>query len=123
VLTLSRALEVSSNTVISQAVMKGYQKQPEKFISGLRRMGLGAPLGVRIPGEAMPILYGPDNKKMWSKLSLPWNSVGYGLTITPLQTLTFYNAIANNGRMMQPQFVSSVSRGSKAWWTAVRRRT
>ncbi len=113
VLTLSRALEVSSNTVISQAIMKGYQKQPEKFISGLRRMGLGAPLGVRIPGEAMPILYGTDNKRMWSKISLPWNSVGYGLTITPLQMLTFYNAIANNGRMMQPQFVSSVSRGGK----------
>lgn len=113
ILTLARALEVSSNTVISQAVMKGYQKQPEKFINGLKRLGLGAPLGVRIPGEGMPILYGPDNKRMWSRISLPWNSVGYGLTITPLQTLTFYNAIANNGRMMQPQFVSHVSRNGR----------
>lgn len=113
ILTLSRALEVSSNTVISQAIMKGYQKQPEKFINGLRRMGLGVPLGVRIPGEAMPLLYGPDNKKIWSKISLPWNSVGYGLTITPLQTLAFYNAIANNGRLMQPQFVSKITRNGK----------
>ena len=112
ILTLHRALVVSSNTVISQAIYKAYNKQPEKFISGLRRMGLGSPLGVRIPGEAMPILYGPD-KKIWSKISLPWNSVGYGLTITPLQTLAFYNAIANKGRLMQPLFVTSVSRNGK----------
>jgi cell division protein FtsI (penicillin-binding protein 3) len=113
IITIHRALEVSSNTVLSQAVFKAYNKQPERFISGLRRMGFGAPLGVRIPGEAMPKLYGPDNKKIWSKISLPWNSVGYGLTTTPLQTLAFYNAIANNGRMMQPLFVTSVSRNGK----------
>lgn len=113
ILSLSRALEVSSNTVISQAIYKAYQKQPEKFISGLRRMGFGAPLGIRIPGEGMPLLYGPEHKKIWSRISLPWNSVGYGLTITPLQTLAFYNAIANNGRLMQPQFVSKVTRNGK----------
>lgn len=113
IISIHRALVVSSNTVISQALFKAYNKQPEKFISGLRRMGFGAPLGVRIPGEGMPILYGPDNKKRWSKISLPWNSVGYGLTVTPLQTLAFYNAIANNGRMMQPLFVTSVSRSGK----------
>ena len=112
-ITIAQALKVSSNTVTSQAIVKAYQKQPQKFIDGLHRMGLGAPLGVRIPGEAMPILYGPGDKKMWSGISLPWNSVGYGLTITPLQTLAFYNAIANNGRMMQPQFVTSISRKGK----------
>ena len=112
-ISVARALKVSSNTVTSQAIVKAYQKQPQKFIDGLKRMGLGAPLGVRVPGEAMPILYGPGDKKMWSGISLPWNSVGYGLTITPLQTLAFYNAIANNGRMMQPQFVTSITRNGK----------
>ncbi len=113
ILTLHRALEVSSNTVISQAIYKAYKQQPEKFIDGLRRMGLDKPLGVRIPGEAMPLLYGPEHKKIWSNISLPWNSVGYGLTITPMQTLAFYNAIANKGRLMQPLFVTSVSRNGK----------
>ncbi|MFN8350700.1 MAG: penicillin-binding protein [Flavobacteriales bacterium] len=113
IISIARALEVSSNTVISQAIHKAYNQQPARFIDGLRRMGIGRPLGVRIPGEAMPILYGPDNKRYWSKISLPWNSVGYGLTITPLQTLAFYNAIANNGRMMLPQFVSHVTRGGQ----------
>ena len=100
--------------VISQAVFKAYNKQPERFIAGLRRLGIGKPLGVRIPGEAMPLLYGPDNKKVWSRISLPWTSVGYGVTITPLQTLAFYNAIANNGRMMQPLFVTDVTRNGKS---------
>ncbi len=113
VISIARALEVSSNTVISQAVFKAYNKQPEKFVAGLRRLGMGQPLGVRVPGEAMPLLYGPDKKGIWSRISLPWMSVGYGVTITPLQTLAFYNAIANNGRMMQPQFVTDVTRNGK----------
>ncbi len=113
VIDLHRALEVSSNTAISQAIVKAYGKQPDRFVNGLRRLGLDRPLGVRIPGEAMPILRGPEDKKHWSGVSLPWMSIGYEVSLTPLQVLTFYNGIANNGRVMQPQFVSRVTRAGK----------
>lgn len=109
-ITLSRALEVSSNTAISQAINRAYRADPAQFIAGLRKLGLDKPLGMRIPGEPVPTLHGPEDKKYWSGVSLPWMSVGYELMITPLQTLAFYNAIANDGRYMQPQFVRSVSR-------------
>lgn len=111
-ITVQRAFEVSSNTGISQAVYKAYQKEPRKFIEGLRRMGFGETLGVMIPGEAEPILYGPGERG-WSGVSLPWMSIGYETTITPLQTLAFYNAVANGGRLMQPQFVRAISRNGK----------
>ncbi|HEY0978243.1 MAG TPA: penicillin-binding protein [Flavobacteriales bacterium] len=112
-ITLQHALEVSSNTGISQAIVGAYGKDPARFVSGLRKLGFGSPLGVRIPGEAIPTLRGPEDKKMWSGVSLPWMSIGYEVTATPLATLTFYNAIANKGRMMQPQFVTRVTRNGK----------
>jgi len=113
VIDLHRALEVSSNTAISQAIVKAYGKDPARFVEGLRRLGLDRPLGVRIPGEAMPIIRGPEDKKMWSGVSLPWMSIGYEVSLTPLQQLAFYNGIANNGRLMQPQFVSHITRAGK----------
>jgi cell division protein FtsI (penicillin-binding protein 3) len=113
VIDLHRALEVSSNTAISQAIVKAYGKQPDRFVNGLRRLGLDRPLGVRIPGEAIPTLRGPEDKKHWSGVSLPWMSIGYEVSITPLQTLAFYNGIANNGRIMQPQFVTRITRAGK----------
>ena len=113
VIDLHRALEVSSNTAISQAIVKAYGKQPERFVEGLRRLGLDRPLGVRIPGEAMPTLRGPEDKKHWSGVSLPWMSIGYEVSLTPLQVLTYYNGIANDGRIIQPQFVSRITRAGK----------
>ncbi len=113
VISLGRALEVSSNTGISQAIVNAYKGDPERFVAGLRKLGLDKPLGVRIPGEPIPTLRGPEDKKNWSGVSLPWMSIGYEVSLTPLQTLAFYNAIANNGRYMQPQFVRSVSRLGK----------
>ena len=86
--------------------------EPRKFVEGLKRMGLGEPTGVMIPGEGVPVLRGPGEKG-WSGVSLPWMSIGYELAMTPLQMLTFYNAVANNGRMMQPQLVSQTSRNGK----------
>lgn len=112
-ITLGRALEVSSNTAISQAINKAYRAEPQRFIEGLRKLGIDKPLGLRIPGEPAPTLRGPEDKKYWSGVSLPWMSVGYEVMVTPLQTLAFYNAIANNGRLMQPQFVRSVTRHGK----------
>ena len=112
-ITLRRALEVSSNTGISQAIDNAYKSDPKRFVEGLRGLGFGSTLGIRIPGEGMPVLRGPEDKKSWSGISLPWMSIGYEVSNTPLRMLTFYNAIANNGRMVQPQFVRSISRDGK----------
>ncbi|MBX2979784.1 MAG: transpeptidase family protein [Flavobacteriales bacterium] len=111
-ITLQRAFEVSSNTGISQAIDKAYKKEPRRFVEGLRRMGLGSTTGVLIPGEPEPTLRGPGDNG-WSGLSLPWMSIGYEMAYTPLQMLAFYNAVANNGRMMQPQFVRRISRNGR----------
>jgi cell division protein FtsI (penicillin-binding protein 3) len=112
-ITLRRAMEVSSNTGISQAIDSAYKKDPARFVEGLRRLGFGSTLGLHIPGEGLPVLRGPEDKKMWSGISLPWMSIGYEVSETPLRMLTFYNAIANDGRMVQPQFVRSVTRNGK----------
>jgi cell division protein FtsI (penicillin-binding protein 3) len=112
-ISLRRALEVSSNTGISQAIDNAYKSDPKRFVEGLRGLGFGSTLGIRIPGEGMPVLRGPEDKKLWSGTSLPWMSIGYEVSLTPLRILTFYNAIANEGRMVQPQFVRSVSRNGK----------
>lgn len=111
-ITVQRAFEQSSNTGISVAVHRAYEKEPRKFVEGLKKLGVHLPTGVMIPGEAQPTLRGPGEKG-WSGVSLPWMSIGYEVAVTPLQTLTFYNAIANNGRLMQPQFVNRISRNGR----------
>jgi len=111
-ITVQRAFELSSNTGISLAVTKAYEKDPKRFVDGLRRMGLANRTDVMIPGEATPTMRNPGEKG-WSGVSLPWMSIGYEVALTPLQVLTFYNAVANNGRLMQPQFVDHVSRNGK----------
>lgn len=111
-ITVQRAFELSSNTGISLAVTKAYEKDPKRFVDGLRRMGLADRTDVMIPGEATPTMRNPGEKG-WSGVSLPWMSIGYEVALTPLQVLTFYNAVANNGRLMQPQFVDHVSRNGK----------
>lgn len=112
-ITLQRSLEVSSNTGISQAIDKAYKADPARFVDGLRRLGFGSMLGLHLPGEGVPVLRGPEDRKLWSGTSLPWMSIGYEVGETPMRMLTFYNAIANGGRMVQPQFVSSISRDGK----------
>ena len=109
---LSRALELSTNSGVSRAINQAYKTEPQRFVEGLRRMGLNEPLGLRIPGEGMPVLRGPEDKA-WSGVSLPYMSIGYEVMLTPMQTLAFYNAIANGGRFMQPQFVTRVTRAGR----------
>ncbi|HVA98299.1 MAG TPA: penicillin-binding protein [Bacteroidia bacterium] len=107
--TVQRAFEISSNVGISKVIYQHYSKQPQKFVDGLIRLGLNKPLDLSIPGVGIP--YIPNtNDKDWSGTTLPWMAIGYGVTITPLQTLTLYNAVANNGKMVNPQFVSEIKR-------------
>ncbi|HEY0045385.1 MAG TPA: penicillin-binding protein [Flavobacterium sp.] len=107
VVSLGRGFELSSNTVMVQAVYDGYKGNPQKFVDHLNDYGLNTPLGLPFRGEGKPYIPQPGDKH-WSALSLPWMGFGYGVLMTPLQTLTFYNAVANNGEMVKPQFVSEI---------------
>ena len=112
IVTVQRAFELSSNVGISKVIYKRYSSQPEKFVDGLCRLGINQPLHLSIPGEGTPMIPNPGDKH-WYGTTLPWLSVGYGLTITPLQTLTIYNAVANNGVMVKPQLVDAIVKEGK----------
>ena len=106
-ISLARGFEVSSNTVMVQAVYNNYKNNPSQFVNHVNSYGLNKTLGLPIKGEGKPFVPQPSDKN-WSNISLPWMAFGYGVSITPLQTLTFYNAVANNGVMVKPQFVSEI---------------
>ena len=107
-ISVSRVFEVSSNVGIVKIINDNYGDHPEKFIAGLERMKVGEKIGLPIKGEGQPIIPNPKDKNKWNGLSLPWMAYGYGVSFTPLQTLTFYNAIANNGEMVKPRFVREI---------------
>ncbi len=107
-ISAARVFEVSSNVGIVKIINEHYKNDPKKFIKGLERMHIGKKIGLPIKGEGEPILPDPGNKKTWSGLSLPWMAYGYGVSLTPLQILTFYNAIANDGEMVKPRFVKEI---------------
>lgn len=109
VLTLQRVFETSSNVGVSKIITKYYSKNPQQFVSKINSFHLGQPLGLSIPGEGIPLIKhtrGPG----WSGVTLPQMSYGYETLITPLQTLTLYNAVANDGRMVKPRFVKEIKR-------------
>ena len=106
-ITVGRAFEVSSNIGMARIIDENYKENPKAFVDKLYKMGLNKKLGLPIVGEGNPMIPYPD-KKGWSKNALPSLAYGYGLKITPLQTLTFYNAIANNGVMVKPRFIRQV---------------
>ncbi|MDR2010142.1 MAG: transpeptidase family protein [Bacteroidales bacterium] len=108
-ITLKEAFEVSSNVGLSKIINENYKHQPDKYVEGLYRLHLHEPLGVVIKGEAIPVIHHPNEKGVWSGLSLTQMSIGYELQISPLQILTLYNAIANNGKMMRPIFAEALS--------------
>ena len=99
----------SSNVGVSRIINEKYAGNPQKFVDRLYKMGLGRKLGLEISGEGKPVIKDPTDKS-WSGVTLPWMSIGYETHMTPLQILTFYNAVANDGVMMKPQFVREVQR-------------
>jgi len=111
-ITVQRAFELSSNVGVSQVISNAYKKDPQKLINHLKMMGLGATVGIEIPGEAQPKIKNVVDKD-WSGVTLPWMSIGYEVLQTPLQTLTFYNAVANDGKMMKPQLVREIRKNTK----------
>lgn len=109
-ISLARGFELSSNTVMVQAVYNNYKNDPTKFVNHINSFGLNKKLGLAFRGEGVPYIPQPSDKN-WSNISLPWMAFGYGVSVTPLQTLTFYNAVANNGVMVKPMLVTEI----KAW--------
>lgn len=108
-ITVAKAFEISSNVGISKLVNQHYQNEPEKLIDRLVSMGLNEPLGLEIKGEGQPRIPSPKDKS-WSGISLPWMSIGYEVLQTPLQILSLYNAVANNGVMVRPKFVRAIKK-------------
>ena len=106
-ISVARAFEVSSNTAFSKFIYQGYKDNPEAFVDRLDYMGLNKKIGLAIKGEGTPKIPHPDDSN-WYGTTLPWMSFGYGVAITPLQTLAFYNAIANDGLMIKPRLIKEV---------------
>ncbi len=103
-LTVPQILMVSSNIGVSRLIDDHYHDNPQKFVDGLYRIGLPTKLNLQIAGEGTPFIRQPGGKG-WSRTALAWMSIGYETLIPPISTLTFYNAIANNGKMVKPRFV------------------
>ncbi len=108
-ITVAKVFEISSNVGVSKLVNQYYQKDPQKLIDRMVAMGLDSPLGLEIPGEGKPSIPSPKDAS-WSGISLPWMSIGYEVLQTPIQILAFYNAIANDGKMVRPKFVNSITK-------------
>lgn len=109
-ITVAKAMELSSNTAFAKMIYENYKEDPNRFVNRLRNMNIGQMLGMPIRGEGKPVLRSPGDKG-WSGLSLAWMSHGYEVALTPLQTLAFYNAIANNGELLKPRLIKEV----KSW--------
>jgi cell division protein FtsI (penicillin-binding protein 3) len=108
-LTVKQVFEKSSNVGTSKLIYASYKDNPKAFVNRLYSMKLNQKLNLQIKGEGEPLIRYPGDK-YWSGLSLPMMSHGYEVQLTPLQILTFYNAVANDGRMMRPRFVTEVRR-------------
>ena len=107
-ITIKEAFEKSSNIAMAKLMDKHFGTKPSKFLEYVDRLKLSKPLGLQILGEAYPKITRPTDKA-WSGITLPWMAYGYGFEISPLHTLTLYNAVANDGKMIKPVFVTSIN--------------
>jgi cell division protein FtsI (penicillin-binding protein 3) len=108
-LSVKQVFEKSSNVGTSKLIYEHYSKNPKEFVNRLYAWKLNEKLNIQLKGEGTPLIRYPGDK-LWSGLSLPMMSHGYEVQLTPLQILTFYNAVANDGRMMRPHFVNAILR-------------
>jgi len=113
VINLSKAMQLSSNTAIVQMVHDLFGKNPKKFVDKINKMHLNRKLGLSISGEGEPFIPQP-HQRGWSGIALEWMAFGYGVEMAPLQVLTFYNAIANNGVMLKPRMIREVKHWNKS---------
>lgn len=112
-ISAARVFEVSSNIGIVKLIREHYDNNPQKYYDKIVEYGFTKPVGFPIEGEGVPKVPNPKDKKRWNKISLEWMSWGYGVSVTPMQTLMFYNAVANNGVMVKPRFIRELRRQDK----------
>jgi cell division protein FtsI (penicillin-binding protein 3) len=97
----------SSNVGFAKMITANYEKNPREFIDRINNMGINKPLNLEVMGEGIPYFKYPGDKDWWGT-TLAWMSYGYESKMTPLQILTVYNAVANNGRMVKPRFIKEI---------------
>jgi cell division protein FtsI (penicillin-binding protein 3) len=109
-ITVQEVMEKSSNIGVHLLMQKYFYNQPEKYIDYLNKFHLTTRTGIHMAGEKPPLIRDPQSK-LWSKTSLTFMSYGYEMQVTPLQMLTFYNAVANNGYWVRPMIVREIRNG------------
>ncbi|MBR5687071.1 MAG: transpeptidase family protein [Prevotella sp.] len=117
-ISVPKILQVSSNIGVSYIIDHFYEKDPDKYVQGVYRTGIAEDLKVPLQNYHKPSIRRPERNSRgqltnWYKTTLPWMSIGYETMVPPISTVTFYNAIANNGRMMRPRLVKRVERAGK----------
>ncbi|WP_080905496.1 penicillin-binding protein [Parabacteroides sp. Marseille-P3160] len=113
-ISVEEAIWFSSNIGVAKTILKGYENNPTKFVEGLYRIGMNADLHIEIPGAGRAKIRMPnDSTRYWAKTTLPWMSFGYETQIPPINTLAFFNAIANDGKMMRPMFTKEIQKNGK----------
>lgn len=111
-ITIQDAFERSSNIAMAKLTDKHFGTRPSKFLEYIDELKFSKPLGLQITGELYPKITRPTEKN-WSGITLPWMAYGYGFEVSPLHTLTLYNAVANDGKMIKPIFVTAISQADK----------
>jgi len=106
-ITIQQAFEYSSNIGMAKLTDTYFGLKPQKFLDHVDQLKLSKPLGLQVSGELYPKITRPADKD-WSGITLPWMAYGYGFEISPLHTLALYNAVANNGKMIKPVFVTAL---------------
>jgi len=105
--TVKQAFEHSSNVGMAKLAWMYYSSNPNLFVNHIKKLKLDTLTGIDLKGEIKPSVYSPKSRH-WSNTTLPWMAFGYNLTVSPLQMLTLYNAVANNGKMMRPYLVNEI---------------
>ena len=111
--TAAQVFAWSSNVGMATIVDEGYGNSKQAFLDGLKRLGVADPLGIKLRGETAPAVYANEGDGAWSGISHVQMSIGYECKQTPLQTLTFYNALANDGKLLRPRFAQAYARNNE----------
>lgn len=113
-ISVPEVLMYSSNIGVSRIIDENYREHPEKYVDGLYKLGVGVPLNLPLMGSGEPRVRRPKaDGSNWSKVALPWMSIGYETQLPPIATVTFYNAIANGGKMVRPRFVKAIRKNGE----------
>jgi cell division protein FtsI (penicillin-binding protein 3) len=109
VISAAQTIRYSSNIGVAKLIEKAYGHQPGKFVDGVYRIGFHHDMQLEIPGAATPLIPHPkDSKHRWPATKLPWMAFGYETGISPIYILSFFNAIANDGKLLKPLFVREI---------------